>query len=700
MRCDVQSAGCRCWLQYVSIYSYNKVMKKLLFLFPLLFLACSAPKDATSGAGTINEVIIKNAIDSVKLLYPSSDIVLLEKGVRHAASLWREEDGTQQEFVTFVKENYIADPAKRKTVFNKVSSYFSSISGNLNEITLDLKKNLDEARGEIDEIDRMFGNYSAGSHLSDDLYSNKIAFAIALNFPYFTLEEKEQLGPSWSRDEWAMARLGDQFVSRVPAELNQKLNVAIGNSEMYIAEYNIQMGKLRTEDGRQIFPDGMSLLSHWNLRDELKADYADKENGLEKQEMIYKVMEHIINQDIPEIAINNPGYEWAPISNKVAKDGAIVEAPSEPDTRYSHIINIFRSMKEVDAYNPAMNTAILRKFSWEMEIAQEEVEALFDSYLRSPHLITLGGIVKERLGRELRPYDIWYNGFMSKSNIPEEQLTAKTSKLYPDPEAFRADMPNMLKKLGWSVERSKYLADKIVVDPARGSGHAWGTGMKGAVSHLRTRISENGMDYKGYNIAVHEFGHNIEQTISMYDVDNYMMAGVPNTAITEALAFVFQNRDLQLLGVKDENTEKKRMEVLNSAWSLMEIMGVGMVDMKAWKWMYANPDATPAQLKDAVKNIATETWNTYFEPVFGVSDSPILAIYSHMINAPLYLANYSYGHIVQFQIEEYLEGKNLPSEVDRMYSQGRLTPQQWMMGATGSKISTVPLLDALGKALK
>ncbi len=35
-------------------------------------------------------------------------------------------------------------------------------------------------------------------------------------------------------------------------------------------------------------------------------------------------------------------------------------------------------------------------------------------------------------------------------------------------------MPVMLAKLGWSTDRAKYLADKIVVDPARGSGHAWG----------------------------------------------------------------------------------------------------------------------------------------------------------------------------------------------------------------------------------
>ncbi len=675
-------------------------MKKLLLFLPVFIIACSAPKtEEKATAGFINETIMQSASDSVKLLHPDADQALLEKGIRHAASLWRTEDGTQQEFVTFVTNNYISDPLKRRAVFKKVSSYFESIGGNLNEITLDLKKNIDEPRGEIDEIDRMFGNYSAGVHISDDFYSNKIAFVITLNFPYFTLAEKEQLGNSWSREDWAMARLGDQFVSRIPAEVSQNLNTAIGNAEMYIAEYNIRMGKLRTNDGRQIFPDNMSLLTHWNLRDELKADYADKEKGIEKQEMIYKVMERIISQEIPEIVINNPAYEWAPFSNKITKDGQPVDAKAEPDTRYGHMISIFNGMKAVDQYNPEMNTAILRKFSWEMEIAQEEVENLFDSYLRSPMLAELGSLVKERLGRDLRPYDIWYNGFMAKSNIPEDQLTARTSKLYPDPAAFRADMPNMLKKLGWLPERANYLAEKIVVDPARGSGHAWGTGMKGAVSHLRTRISENGMDYKGYNIAVHEFGHNIEQTISMYDVDNYMMAGVPNTAITEALAFVFQNRDLHLLGIRDENTEKARMEVLNSAWSLMEIMGVGMVDMKAWKWMYGNPDATPAQLKEAIRNIAIDTWNTYFAPVLGVKDSPVLAIYSHMIDAPLYLANYSYGHIVQFQIEEYLAGKALPPEIDRMYSQGRLTPQQWMTGATGSKISTQPLLNALEKAL-
>ncbi|MCX6261512.1 MAG: hypothetical protein NTY95_11915 [Bacteroidia bacterium] len=678
-------------------------MKKSLLLFLILATACSSPqtkKTTIATSASIDDAIISSVIDSVKTLNPSADANLLEKGVRHAASLWRAEDGTITDFKAFVKNNYVADPEKRKTAFRKISDYFESLIGNYNEITLDLKMNLDEATGEIDEIDRMFGTYSVSSHLSDDFYENKIAFLIALNFPYYTLEEKEKNGPGWSREEWATARLGDYFVSRVPAGLNQALNTAVGNAEMYIAEYNICMGHLRTDDGKKLFPDDMVLLSHWNLRDELKADYADKETGPQKQEMIYKVMEHIINQDIPKVVINNPEVEWAPFTNKVTKAGQEVTASAEPDARYQHIVDIYRAMKEIDPYSGGMNTAILRKFSVEMEISQEEVEALFDSYLSSPQLAKVGALIKERLGRDMKPYDIWYNGFKTQSGISEDQLSTKTMALYRDPAAFKAGMPGMLQKFGWSKERAEYLTDKIVVDPARGSGHAWGASMKGSKAHLRTRISGKGMDYKGYNIAVHEFGHTIEQTISLYDVDNYMMSGVPNTAITEALAFVFQNRNLELLGFKDNNPEAKKMETLDATWSLMEIMGVGMVDMKAWKWLYENPGATSSQLKEAIKTIATDTWNKYFAPVIGVKDSPILAIYSHMVDSPLYLANYSYGHIVQFQIEEFLKGKKLSDEIDRMFKQGRLTPQQWMIGAVGSKISAQPILNALDKVLK
>jgi hypothetical protein len=124
-----------------------------------------------------------------------------------------------------------------------------------------------------------------------------------------------------------------------------------------------------------------------------------------------------------------------------------------------------------------------------------------------------------------------------------------------------------------------------------------------------------------------------------------------------------------------------------------------MVEMKVWKWLYTNPFATPSGMKEATVKYAIEVWNRYFAPVIGVNNSPILAIYSHMVEIPLYLPNYAYGQIIEFQIEDYIKNKKFPDVVDLVYKQGKLTPQQWMIGATGTKISVQPIINALNQAL-
>ena len=87
-------------------------------------------------------------------------------------------------------------------------------------------------------------------------------------------------------------------------------------------------------------------------------------------------------------------------------------------------------------------------------------------------------------------------------------------------------------------------------------------------------------------------------------------------------------------------------------------------------------------------------------PTTGDKDETLLGIYSHMIDYPLYLPNYPMGHLIDFQIERHIKGKNLADEVERMYTQGRVVPQLWMKGAVGSVISVNPLLDAVDEALE
>jgi oligoendopeptidase F len=253
--------------------------------------------------------------------------------------------------------------------------------------------------------------------------------------------------------------------------------------------------------------------------------------------------------------------------------------------------------------------------------------------------------------------------------------------------------------MGFEKDKAASLASHIVVDPARGSGHASGAAMRGDVAHLRTRFTTRGMNYKGYNIAIHEFGHNVEQTISLYDIDYYLLNGVPNTAFTEALAFLFQERDLELLGVDKPGKEKEALSALDILWNSYEIMGVALVDDAMWQWIYDHPDATPAELREAVTGIAKEIWNTYYADVFGVKDQVILAIYSHMVSYPLYLHSYPLGHIVHFQLKEYLKGKDFGKEIERIYSLGSITPDAWIMQAVGQPLSVDPLLKTAEEAL-
>ncbi|PKP10903.1 MAG: hypothetical protein CVU09_05120 [Bacteroidetes bacterium HGW-Bacteroidetes-4] len=677
-------------------------MKKigLATLVLMLFAACNpSTEKKPDDVANISAEVVDQTIELLQKAHTDCDAQLIAKGVKHAASLWRQTDGDEVYFQQFCLDNYLKTHEEKSLVFSKLEHYFETLTGNFTKMGVGLNLNLTLDNGPLHEIDRMFGAYNPSAHLSDDLYTNKIAFVIALNFPYFTLSEKETLGTEWSNKHWAWARLGDQFAARVPAQLKQQYSNANTNADIYISAYNIYMGSLRNAENEQLFTDDMILLSHWNLRDEIKSNYGDAQKGYEKQQMVYQVMKRIIDQSIPREVINSGKYQWNPYENTLFDQDQLVSFTPENTDRYQQIINSFKALQAMDAYYPAMNTYIERSFSGNMEIAQPEVEQLFHEFLSAPQVKKVAELIKARLGRDLQAYDIWYDGFKARSSISADILNNKTQKKYPDAKAFEADMPNMLVKLGWDKERAKFLASKITVQAARGSGHALGAEMHDMYSYLRTRVPETGMNYKGYNIAVHEFGHNVEQTISLHRVPYYMLHGVPNTAFTEALAFIFQSRDLKLLDMNDPNPNKEAQKTLDTFWSIYEIMGVSMVDMKVWKWLYANPNADAEQLKKATLAIANELWNLYYAEVFGLKDEPVLAIYSHMIAYPLYLSAYSFGHLIDFQIEQYLKGKDLATEVERMFSQGRLTPQTWMKRATGHVISNEPILTAVDEAL-
>jgi hypothetical protein len=409
--------------------------------------------------------------------------------------------------------------------------------------------------------------------------------------------------------------------------------------------------------------------------------------------------------------VNNPAVDWDPVTNAVTPaavrdaeapvtGGSPVSSAREPDTRYEKLLNDFVAVRKADPYSPTAPTFIARSFDEGREMPEARVQAMLVRLLTSRQMAQTARLIAARLGRDLEPFDIWYSGFRPRGRYTEAQLDEIVARRYPTAEAFRDDIPNLLTKLGFPPERARSLANNIVVEPARGSGHAMGAEMPSAKAHLRTRVEPSGMNYKGFNIAIHELGHNVEQTFSLNDIDHTLLHGVPNTAFTEALAFVLQARDLELLGLSAPDTDHEALKTLDDFWATVEIAGVALVDMAVWHWMYDHPDATAAQLREATIRIAKDTWNRYYAPVFRERDVVLLGIYSHMIDSFLYLPDYPIGHVIAFQIEEQMrKAGSIGPEFERIAKIGRVTPDLWMQQATGRPVSPDALLEATARAL-
>ena len=241
----------------------------------------------------------------------------VERGVRQLAALWRKEDG---DLKAFAADNFLIEQKDLDDTFARFETNFEQLDGHLLEIGRELQKPTMLDVGPLLKVDPYFAEYDPSAHLAEDLFNNKLGFVVLLNYPLTTLEQR-LAAKDWSRAQWAQARLAGRFARRVPAAVQQEITSAQAAADLYIAEYNLWMHHVLTEKGERIFPKGKRLISHWNLRDELKANYADKD-GLQKQRTIIKVMERIVTQTIPASVINNPTVDWNPFANTVVAAAA------------------------------------------------------------------------------------------------------------------------------------------------------------------------------------------------------------------------------------------------------------------------------------------------------------------------------------------------------------------------------------------
>ena len=683
---------------------YGRVSLLLVSMFAISLVgirpAISAPpgRDAAGGRPQPAAVAFGGAAaltEKLVLRYGADQRARIGRGLEQVRRLWRAEDGDQAAFEAFVLDNYAGNQKTLDTMFDRFSRLLEQLDGHMSEIRSQFRLQTDLDRGPVLPLDEIFAAYEPTAHVSDNFFANKLAFVVLLNFPLTTAQGRQAEGEHWTRRQWAEAGWR-AFSNRVPADVVQAITRAQAAAELYINQYNICAHHLLDADGRRPFPAKLRLLPHWNVRDEIKAQYAGGAAGLANQRLLERVLERIVDQSIPAAAINDPRTDWCPLTNQVSRSPVSDLGDPAPedwkpgngstgDARYAMLLAEFRANAKADPYYPMAPTFIIRSFDEGRQMSEARVQGLLQEVLTSPQFAAVGRLIEKQLGRPLEPLDIWYNGFLPRQKYTEAQLDAMTRARYPTADVYHADMAAILVRLGFRPERAAFLRDHIDVEPSRGPGHAMGGSMRGQHARLRTRVEQGGMNYKGFNIAVHEMGHNCEQTFSLNEVDYTLLAGVPNNAFTEALAMMLQGHDLEVLGLAKPDARSEALRTLNDFWATAEIAGVGLVDMAVWHWMYDHPSATPAELKDATLRIARETWNRYYAPVFPQRDVTLLAVYSHAIADPLYLPDYPIGHLIGYQVEEHINRTGrMGDEFERITKFGNVAPDLWMKNATGA----------------
>ncbi len=649
-------------------------------------------------AASATEVPINDTIRSLVDRHGELERSRIEAGVRRVAERWNEGDGGSAAFQKLCNDFFVP-VAQRGRLLDRLEQGLEFVGGHLYEMRRHLRRWSDLRGEEMPFVDDMLATFDPAPDLSEEGYRQKIAFVALLNFERPKLEEMLRDGPHWSVDRWAESRLGQHFGPRIPKTVNDLGRAVSHRANQWVAKFHIPVGTLRDEHGICHFEPGRKLLAHWLVREEIKAGYNDPDaaKGLAKQRVLAWVMARHIEGSIPESIMNADGDSpWDPRSNTV---GGAATTATIGLARYQRWNEQRDLAFTVDRHHPEHPTAIDRKCEVAREIPEREVERLLRDLLSSPVRRPLAAFLGKRLRRALEPFDIYFDEFADAK--PAEEMNALVAGLATDAASLERKLPEILRGLGFPSDDAEFLGTRIKVEIARGSGHAMRPQLPEYGAWLRTSSLEHEIGWDGFDTAMHELGHTIEQLVSTHFVPRSALRGVPNTACTEAFAFLYQSLGKRVLGITDEADEQRGFDVdcVQTLASACQIAGPALLELQVWNWIYRHPTESPEALRDEVLRVADQLWREFYLEDFGPDPYHILAAYQHMIAHPLYLPDYPLGHIISHQIRSHLRGKDLASETRRICSIGRVTPDLWMRRAVGEGMSVAALTRDAAAAL-
>ncbi|MBC04572.1 MAG: hypothetical protein CMJ34_14905 [Phycisphaerae bacterium] len=645
----------------------------------------------TSPTGPFTEADLQAAIDALVEEHGEAVSDDATRGVRQCAERWQETDGDASGFRTFCLDHYAAPGEDRDRLLDRLESASEQIRGHLYEMRRNLRRWNDLVGDSLPSTDALLATFDPAPDLVEQFYAQKLAFVALLNLRRSTLEEMLAHGEDWTAGDWAEARIAGSFGPRIPKSVADLARDLHFKSYHWVSNFHIPVGTMVDANGRRWFEADRALLAHWLVREEIKGGYNDPD-GLHKQRALARVMSRYIDGSLPRAIMDRTSSgDWDPEANTI--DGRDA-GPTIDLLRYEHWMDNVTVARAYDEHHPEHPTAIARKFELEREIPELEVEQLLVDLLASPVRADLASVLSNRLQRPLEAHDIYFDDLFETRDADE--MNAVVAELCADEQEFEAKLPEILRGLGWPEEEAEFLGSRVRVEIARGSGHAMRPQLEEYGAWLRTNRLKDQLGWDGFDTAMHELGHNLEQLCSTFYVPRPALRGVPNTACTEAFAFLYQSLGKRALGIEDAAAAERAFHEETIAAMLMtcQIAGPSLVELRTWREIYALGDACdPAAIRTALLRHSEEVWNEFFQPHFGEDPHHILGAYQHMLGHPLYLADYAIGRTISHQIRSHMRGRDLAAETRRICAIGSVTPDAWMREAVGGPLSTRPLVE-------
>jgi len=612
----------------------------------------------------------------------------IARGVKYCALVWDWKNSGESAFVEFCEKHYHTPGKSRRQLLLRLDEITYLVGGSFGMIAKLTRRGMDMADVPLTPSEELLGAFSPGTHIEVDYREFKIAALIQLNFG------TDELTPPKTREEWAARRLSRVGRTAIPADLLAEASKLHAEVDRFVTGFNIHLDKIDYADASVKFPKDTVRISHWGLRD-FMTSLNSQENALPRQHAIRDLMRRVVDGELPREIIDNPNARWQQAGNVVVEDGKQRSGTPTGPLRWENFKKVYDIQRKIDPHTRFGNI-IDNKFLQEREIPEEKIVKILSDILSAPVAEKVARFVESRVGRPIEPHDIYFKSF--QSGAKKAPLTFNIRKRYPNAEALTKAIPGILLRLGFQKNRAEWIGSHIRVDNSRSAGHAWGPSTAHDVGLLRVRIDKAGINEEEFGTFMHELGHCVEQVLTSYQMDYKSLWGVPNTAFTEGFAFTFQDKADFILGRK--TVIDRDVMMLQRFWEVFEITGPALTEIRFFHWLYDDPQATAADMHRAIRRIGDQIWTEFYARIFGKEGHGLMSVYSHILWCSFYLADYSMGYVIAYQVRKYLASRKFAPEMERMCALGAIYPEQWMKSSVGQAISAEPLLSDVEKACR